>query len=151
MTPVIGDAIEGLLKNTIGKVIDGLVDKYLPASMSEADKEKMKQEAGYLLIEEIKANADAERVFMEDRKSAREREIAVKDKTPSTLAYASFVGFFGVLGLLMFIDVPASAHDALMIMLGALGTIVTSVVAYYFGSSSGSAEKSKVLHKILDK
>lgn len=151
MTPVIGDAIEGILKNTVGKVVDGLVDKYLPASMSEADKEKMRLEAGQMLIAEINASAEAERVFMEDRKSAREREAATKDKTPTVLAYASFVGFFGILGLLMFIDVPTTAHDALMIMLGALGMMVTSVVAYYFGSSSGSAEKSAALHKLLNK
>ena len=145
MTPIIGD----LITNTVGKVVGKLVDKYLPASMSEEDKAKFKLEAERLAIEEIKVTADAERVYMEDRKSAREREIAVKDKTPAILAGVSFTGFFSILGLMMFVEIPPTAKDPLLIMLGALGAIVTGITQYYYGSSSGSAKKNEMLEKVI--
>lgn len=145
MTPIIGD----LITNTVGKVVGKLVDKYLPASMSEEDKAKFKLEAERLAIEEIKVTADAERVYMEDRKSAREREIAVKDKTPAILAGVSFTGFFSILGLMMFVEIPPTAKDPLLIMLGALGAIVTGITQYYYGSSSGSAKKNEMLEKVM--
>lgn len=147
MTPIIGD----LIQSTVGKVVGKLVDKYLPSSMSEEEKAKFRLEAERLALEEIKATADAERVYMEDRKSAREREIAVKDKTPAILAGVSFTGFFGILGLMMFVEIPTTAKDPLLIMLGALGAIITGITQYYYGSSSGSARKNDMIDRIMSK
>jgi len=48
--PIIGD----LLNSTVGKVVGKLVDKYLPASMSEEDKAKILLEMEKLTIEEGK-------------------------------------------------------------------------------------------------
>lgn len=59
MTPVIGDAIESILKNTVGKGVDALIGKYLPASMSEADKEAMKLEFVKAGMEQYKAETEA--------------------------------------------------------------------------------------------
>jgi hypothetical protein len=41
--------------------------------------------------------------------------------------------------------------DLVIYILGALTTIVTQVVAYFFGSSSGSAAKSKTLEAMTRK
>lgn len=41
--------------------------------------------------------------------------------------------------------------DVVIYILGALTTIVTQVVSYFFGSSSGSASKSKTLDSIMKK
>mgnify|MGYP001574494068 CR=1 FL=1 len=147
----LSDAGVELVKSTVGKVVEKLTDKYLPASMSEKEKEEFKLKAQELTLAEIKANADAERVYMEDRKSAREREIAVKDRTPAILAYVSFFGFFGTLVGLMVYDIPEAARDPLLIMLGLLGAIVGGVVQYYFGSSSGSAQKTAILSRFVGK
>lgn len=92
---------------------------------------------------------ELEKVHADDRRSARERKIAVKDKTPTVLAFFSFTGFFVILLLLMQFDIPDKAHDPVMIMLGLLGGMVTAVVSYYFGSSSGSAAKTAVMGKIM--
>ncbi|MFZ3071899.1 MAG: hypothetical protein WA162_01505 [Thermodesulfobacteriota bacterium] len=145
MTPIIGD----LIQSTVGKVVGKLVDKYLPASMSEEEKAKFRLEAERLAVEEIKVTAEAERVFMEDRKSAREREIAVKDKTPAILATVSFIGFFGILLIMMFVEIPPTAKDPLLIMLGALGAVITGITQYYYGSSSGSNKKSEMLERLM--
>jgi hypothetical protein len=80
-----------------------------------------------------------------DRDSARKREIEVKDNTPKVLAYAITLGFFSVLAALMYGKIPADSKDVLYIMLGTLGTAWTGVISYYYGSTNGSAEKSKLL------
>lgn len=94
---------------------------------------------------------DRERVSAADRDSARKREIEVKDKTPRQIAWVSFIGFFLILLTLMFIPVPPTAKDALLIMLGTLAGIVTSISSYYYGSSSGSARKNETIDKLMDK
>jgi hypothetical protein len=80
-----------------------------------------------------------------DRDSARKREADVKDNTPKILAYAITIGFFSVLAALMFGKIPDGTKEVLYIMLGTLGTAWTGVISYYFGSTSGSAEKTKLL------
>lgn len=51
-TPFIGDIIE----STVGKVVDRITEKYLPASMSEKDRTEMGIEARRLAMEEYKAS-----------------------------------------------------------------------------------------------
>jgi hypothetical protein len=97
------------------------------------------QELGFENVEEL------ERIAAEDRASARQREVAVRDWTPKTLAVVVTAGFFGILSILFFHGVPPEAHDALMLMIGSLGTAWATIVAYYFGSSAGSARKSELL------
>src|SRR3972149_10418403 len=50
MTPIIGD----LIKNTVGKVVDKIADKFLPAPLSEKEKAEMRLEAERLALEEYK-------------------------------------------------------------------------------------------------
>ncbi len=89
--------------------------------------------------------ADLEQLAANDRDSARKREIEVKDNTPKVLAYSLTIGFFLVLGFMLFANVPTGSRDLLNILLGMLATSFSGVIAYYFGSSAGSAEKTKLL------
>lgn len=81
----------------------------------------------------------------EDRADARHREIETKDLTPKILAYAITAGFFGMLLAMMFNAIPDANRDILNIMLGALGSTWASVTAYFFGSTKGSAEKTRLI------
>lgn len=58
MTPIVGDFIEGLLKNTAGKVVGRVMDKFLPPTMTEAEKTAATQEAQRLVLQEIEAERD---------------------------------------------------------------------------------------------
>lgn len=87
----------------------------------------------------------------DDTANARAREVAVRDWTPGLLAFGVTLGFFGLLGVLAFHDVPTSNANALTIMLGALGAAFGGVIAYYFGSSRGSQDKDKMLWQSVPK
>ena len=109
---------------------------------AEQDFQLQMAELGYKNAEDLESIAAA------DRASARDREKTLKDKIPASLAIMVTLGFFGVLGYMLKWQIPATGHDAMLLMLGGLGSAWTSVVAYYFGSSSGSASKDKTISEI---
>jgi hypothetical protein len=47
--------------------------------------------------------------------------------------------------------INSNSKDIVIYILGALTTVATQVVSYFFGSSTGSADKSKTIQQIMDK
>lgn len=88
---------------------------------------------------------DLERIAAKDRSDARDREAKTGDWTPKTLAFGITIGFFGILAWMFIHGMPATGSEAMLIMLGALQTSYTGVIAYYFGSSAGSKAKNDLL------
>ncbi|TCS62571.1 hypothetical protein [Varunaivibrio sulfuroxidans] len=92
---------------------------------------------------------EMESLAARDRDSARQRQVETKDKMPALIALAALAGFFGILGAMIFVPIPSDAMQPLAIMLGALGTLVTQIGAYYFGSSSGSSRKNAMIERLM--
>jgi hypothetical protein len=88
---------------------------------------------------------DFEQLAVQDRKSARDMQTTNKSFIPPLLALIITVGFFGILVGMMTGKVTSS--DALMLLLGSLGTAWTGVISFYFGSSASSQNKDALLHQ----
>ena len=80
-----------------------------------------------------------------DVDSARRREIAVRDYTPEVLLYMSTALVGAAMYMLMTVQVPARNEPLVYSLVGALGVVWTTAVAYFVGSSKGSAEKTQAM------
>ncbi|WP_273430449.1 hypothetical protein [Chitinibacter tainanensis] len=96
----------------------------------------------------FKSVADLEKIAADDRANARSREIALNDWMPKALGLLVVAGFFGVIGLLVAYGLPKSGSDSLLVLVGALGAAFGSIVQYYYGSSAGSAAKSRAIEQL---
>lgn len=147
--PLAGVATQALSAALLGKG-DGTEQEISAAILTggtDALAAIKKADAG-LTVRMRELDIDLERVHQADRASARDRQARTGDWTPSVLAAAITVGFFSVLWELMHGAIPETGRDALLVMLGSLGTAWASVVAYYYGSSTGSARKTALLEKV---
>lgn len=96
----------------------------------------------------IDAGIKLEELAAGDRANARAREAQVRDWVPGGLAALVVVGFGWALHrLLSGVAPPSESRDVLFMMLGALASALAQVLAYYFGSSSGSREKTGALER----
>lgn len=105
---------------------------------------EMEQEYAKFVLEH---DLNLEKLAVDDRDSARKREMAVKDWIPAVLALSLNAAFFALMFLMFRQKVPAENRDAFTLLLGMLSGGVTSVLSYYFGSSSGSARKTELMGK----
>jgi hypothetical protein len=87
-----------------------------------------------------------EALAVDDRKSARDMQVATRSWIPPLLAAAVTAGFFGILAMMLLGKVDSN-NPAILMMLGSLGTAWTGIIAYYFGSSAGSQAKTEMLGK----
>ena len=97
-----------------------------------------------------------------DRDSARARETAIatsenaswlnKCVTP-ILALGTVTMSFALFLVIIFadVDVNSGAKDILVYVLGALNSATTMVLAYYFGSSVGSKDKTEEIKGLMKK
>lgn len=90
---------------------------------------------------------DLERIAAGDRDSARKMQTETRDWVPKLLAIVITLGFFGILIWMLVNGMPTTGTEALLMMLGALGTAWTGVVNFYYGSSAGSKAKTDAMAK----
>lgn len=155
--PILGTLIGGPAGGAVGGLIAAaLGTEGTPDAVSEALKTNPDAAVKLKELQDSKdikfAELAAEHAKMElstaaaDRANAREREVKTGDKTPRVLAAFVTLGFFATLGYLIYKGKPQDGMgDALLVMLGSLGTAWTGIIQYYFGSSAGSAQKTDIL------
>ena len=153
IAPTLATAIGG----PFGTMAYGLAATALGVSPEDAQKTI---ESGKLTSEQIASVQQAEiaikaraqelgldfaKLGNDDRKSARDMQTTTKSLVPPILALLVTIGFFGILIGLM--TKAFSTSDALMLMLGSLGTAWTGIVSFYFGSSASSQNNDQLLHQ----
>lgn len=133
------------------KLIDKLVPD--PQAKQKALKElKQMEESGEL------ARISAEHQNTADAR-ARETKIAISEFAPTInkiivpiLALVIVFLTFGMMSAILFLDVDeGKTYEIALFLLGVLSSSLVSVLNYYFGSSTGSKEKSQELQDLMDK
>ena len=84
-----------------------------------------------------------------DRADARKREMAIKDKMPGRFAFLCLGGFLGLVLLIACKGINDDTENVIYAAVGILGTILSQIAAYYFGSSRGSHSKDGAIHDFL--
>ena len=153
IAPTLATAIGG----PFGTMAYGLAASALGVSAEEAQKTI---ESGKLTSEQIASVQQAEiaikaraqelgldfaKLGAEDKKSARDMQIATRSWIPPIMAMGVTIGFFGILAGLMYGQIQHAPQ--IDIMLGSLGTAWTGIISFYFGSSAGSQAKTELLHQ----
>jgi hypothetical protein len=144
----LGGPLAGMATGLIAKVLgidESKVQETINSGKLTGEQVAALQQAELELKKQAQSmNLDFEKLATEDKKSARDMQIATKSIVPPTLAFTVTIGFFGILGALM----AGYAQDSkeLLIMLGSLSTAWAGVIAFYFGSSNGSQHKDEMLY-----
>lgn len=160
--PLVGTALGG----PFGTMAGALVAQALGTKDASPESIKAAIQAGNLTGDQMVALKQAEQSFalemakldinsvqqleeleFKDRDSARQREMVVRDRTPSIGFYATSAGFFGLLTILIFHEAPPGSRDLLNIMLGALGLAWGNQVKYYYGGGKDDSAVNEMLHK----
>ena len=146
----LGGPLAGLAVTAISKALgvdESKVNETIQDGKLSSDQIASIKEAEIQLKSQAQAlGLNFEQLAVQDRSSAREMQSTTKSIIPPLLAIGVTIGFFGILFGLMTGKVD-SANQALMIMLGSLGTAWVSIISFYFGSSAGSQSKDQLLYQ----
>ena len=146
----LGGPLAGLAVTAISKALgidEDKVNDTIESGKLNADQiASIKQAEIELQTKAQELGLNFETLAVQDRASARDMQKSTNSVIPPVLSILVTVGFFGILVALMLGKVDSN-NQALMIMLGSLGTAWTGIIAFYFGSSAGSQAKDQLLHQ----
>jgi hypothetical protein len=147
--PLGGMAVEaaasalGLSEKTAGAVKSALAgvgpEQMLALKKADHDFALQMQSLGFKHLEDVEALAAG------DRRDARAMQVSTRSIMPAVLSGIVTVGFLGLLLGMMLGVLQVSDSEALLLMLGSLSTAWGVVMAFWFGTTSGSARKTELL------
>lgn len=147
------------LVDSVGKVLDNVITT--KEEKLQLENELRKSEMQYQL--ELKKLSNEERqMILSDISSARQREVQVQTSEYATKLSknVSPILAFGTTFLTMLFfyilvfkpnSISPQSKEVVLYILGVLSAILTQVYSYYFGSSMGSADKSRTLAEMQKK
>lgn len=99
----------------------------------------------------LKAETADYQTEVDDRKSARTREVQSGDRMPAILSVLALVGFFAALAAILsgWAIFPKDYELTMGQLLGTLQTCVVAGFSYYLGSTKSAKESSREKDKIL--
>ncbi len=131
----------GLSTDTIEAVTDVLSTSTLSPEQISSLKQAEVEFKRFLEQNKI----DLARIDVDNTKSARDMQIAVRSNTPDILAGIVVTGFFTILILMMMGLLTVSDQQALLILLGSLSAGFGAVLNFFFGSSRSSQNKDVII------
>jgi hypothetical protein len=93
----------------------------------------------------FKQVTDLEAIAADDRKDSRAMQIARPSQVPALLSVLVTTGYFAILVGMMTGTLRVSDSQALLIMLGSLGTAWGGVMAFWFGTTANSTRKTELI------
>ena len=144
--PLAGVAVKTLSNALFGH--EGGTEEQISEAMATASPDQLaaiKKIDADFKVQMKSLDIDLERIAAGDRDNARQMQRETKDWVPKVLAIVITLGFFGILIWMLLNGMPKTGTEALLMMLGALGTAWTGVVNFYYGSSAGSKAKNDLL------
>ena len=145
--PLAGVAVKALSEVLLGHP-DGN-DSDIATALSTATPEQLaavKKVDADFKVQMRSLDIDLEALAVDDRKSARAMQTETKDFLPRVLAISVTLGYFGIIAYVLISGLPLNGSEVLLMLLGTLSAGWTGVMAFYFGSSSGSQKKDAMIH-----
>jgi len=140
-------ALGQILKLKDGATLDdaGAAVLNAPPEVREALKAEDDRHAEVMAQMGITSAQEFEKIVAADRADARAMQTQTKAFTPGVLAYIAVATLAFCIYMVGFRNLPDTGHDAMMILLGAVVGLAKDVYGYFFGSSSGSAAKDRII------
>lgn len=158
--------LTSLFSGGAGKVVEavgGVIDEAFTSDEERKalENEMRKAEMQYK-VDARKLGIKEQEIYLKDTQSARENQSRVQESENASWLAKNVHPLLSmvVIGLTFFLyywiildnhTYNPDMKDIVIYILGALTTISTQVVAYYFGSSQGSKDKQKALNSIASK
>ena len=151
---LLGGPLAGLAVSTIGDALglkdatkEKITEVLQSGTMSAEQIAAIKTAEANLKIKLRELDIKAEEIAAADRDSARKMQIQNRSWIPAVLTVLTVGGFFWLLLGSAKGDFTLEGSDIMMLLLGVLARETAGVYAYWFGSSSGSAQKTEMLKK----
>lgn len=147
----LGGPLAGAAVSAIGSVLG--VDNPTKETIANLfkDGQLTQEQLGELRKLELEfQNQEKERGFKyaeleyKNQDSARQMQMSTHSKMPAVLTVMVTLGFFGIL-VLLFFHPELKGNEIVMIMVGQLSAVWAGCVAFYTGTTFGSANKNAML------
>jgi hypothetical protein len=136
---------EDATPDQIGAAISTDPDAAMKVKLAEMDYQNQEKQR------ELAAQLQEQAGQLADVQNARQMNV---DNTKATgkrdtnlylLAWVIVFGFFALVGLLIFKELPKDSNGVIFMLFGALASGFTGIIGYFFGSSAGHAEATRLL------
>lgn len=151
---LLGGPLAGLAVSAIGDALglkdatkEAIMDVVQSGTMTPEQVAALKTAESNLKIRLKELDIKAEEIAAQDRDSARKMQIQNRSWIPAVLTILTVGGFFWLLVGSAQGTFTLEGSDIMMLLLGVLARETAGVYAYWFGSSSGSAQKTEMLGK----
>ncbi len=151
----LGSPLAGMATSTVLKALGIDSEKKIEEAIKDPEALlKLKLAENEFVVKMKELDIRVEELSVRDRDSARQREIAVKDKTPARLAYIMVGGFLTIsfiqiIGISFFpafaTAIPSEGWLLIGNISGYLANEAKQAAAYYFGTTASSSQKNDII------